>query len=579
MSHRRLSVLLTFVAFFTIEIQKAEATAPVLLSAVSRMTHGSAGTFDVQLPLTGGSGIECRSVSNGMLVVMTFDQPVHAGTALVTTGTAAVSGTPTFSNYTMSVSLTGMTDAQTFALSVSNVLNAANETLTTASVPFRTLYGDFNGDGVLNATDASRQRAVIAAGQMNAGTFRCDLNVDGILNATDAARERAAVAAGNAVAGGPTANTPPTISQIADQTVTTGTAMSPVGFTVADNESDPSLLAVTASSSDQLTIPNNSIAVTGTGASRTVTMTPSVGVTAVTPVTITMYVSDGLAFSTAMTFTVNVTPPPTVYLAILSPVAGTSSLGSGTALLTLSGDQTYAYVKWGYSNMSGTLTDDAVFSSAGTLSYDMPVGRVRGDLQSDGSLKWTFGATNQAAFVAGILSNSDYILVDTSAYSAGELQGTFKLISGSQTFTPPTNQPSPITNAVSTADASRFLQQAAFGGTGTQIATLGNTAASNASTALTDWLTAQYAQPLPIYPDYSYSSVTPVTPLTAQTTVSPYTQPYSPSSMYAQIYSRVTAAQSPNAYGDTLIDDRIHESWWKNVVTAPIPFVSGSRRR
>jgi uncharacterized protein (DUF1800 family) len=39
--------------------------------------------------------------------------------------------------------------------------------------------------------------------------------------------------------------------------------------------------------------------------------------------------------------------------------------------------------------------------------------------------------------------------------------------------------------------------------------------------------------------------------------------------MYAQIYLRTTQAQSPNAYGDALGDDRIHESWYKNAVAGP----------
>ena len=341
--------------------------------------------------------------------------------------------------------------------------------------------------------------------------------------------------------------------------------MSPIGFTVSDNESSPNQLAVVATSSDTLTIPNNMITVSGTGASRTVTVLPSVGVTAITPVTITMYVSDGLVYSTAMTFTINVTPPPVTYLATLSPVSGTNSLGTGTALMTVSGDQTYAIVKWGYSN-SGTLTDDAIYNSSNSVLYDMPVGRSRGDLQPNGSLKWTFNTTNQPSIIAAIQSNSTYLLVETAPFPAGELQGTFKPITGSSTFTPPAAAPAITINPPTAADASRFLQQAAFGGNGAEIAALSNAAAANSSTLLNDWLTAQFSQPLPIDPDYSYTKVAPTSQPTAQVTK---TQPYSPSSMYAQIYNRVCNAQSPNAYGDTLNDDRPHESWWKNCVSGP----------
>ena len=39
----------------------AQPQAPTAQSAVSRKTHGGAGTFDVNLPLTGTPGIECRT--------------------------------------------------------------------------------------------------------------------------------------------------------------------------------------------------------------------------------------------------------------------------------------------------------------------------------------------------------------------------------------------------------------------------------------------------------------------------------------------------------------------------------------
>src|SRR2546423_10948183 len=34
---------------------------PTLISAVSRKVHGTAGTFDLNLPLSGTRGVECRS--------------------------------------------------------------------------------------------------------------------------------------------------------------------------------------------------------------------------------------------------------------------------------------------------------------------------------------------------------------------------------------------------------------------------------------------------------------------------------------------------------------------------------------
>ena len=546
----------------------ARATAPVLVSAVSRMTHGSAGTFDVQLPLTGGTGIECRSVANGLKVVMTFDQPVTGGTVAVTAGTATAAG-PTLAGNTMAVVLSGVADAQAVTVTASGVTNAGGETLASAAVPLRTLYGDVNGDGAVTGSDLNAvQAAVTAGGAVTGGTFRCDVNVDGALATADVSLEQAAVAAGGSVAGGPTANTPPTITQVANQTVVTGTAMSPVGFTVADAESDPSTLVVTWTSSDPVTIPNANIAVTGTGASRAVTLTPAAGITAVVPVTVTLYVSDGLAYSAPMAFTVNVTPPPTTYLATLGPVAGTGSLATGSAVLTVSGDQTYAVLSIAESNLSSNDTDDSVYDASGGVLYDVPVGRARGDLQPDGTLRWTFGAAKTAAILADLQSNTAYFLTETATNPAGELTGTFKLISGSQTFTPPAAPPAITINPPTPADASRFLQQAAFGGTGAEIAALSNPAAANASTALNDWLTAQFNTALPVAPTYAATAIAPGTtayPATPQSAA----QPYTTSSTYYQLYNRLAVPQNANGSGDLLADDRMHEVWWRNAVKAP----------
>src|SRR6266705_3001538 len=58
-----------------------------LTSAVSRKTHGSAGIFDVPLPLTGEPGVECRNTNGKFIFVFTFSSNVVSGSAAVTSGT------------------------------------------------------------------------------------------------------------------------------------------------------------------------------------------------------------------------------------------------------------------------------------------------------------------------------------------------------------------------------------------------------------------------------------------------------------------------------------------------------------
>ena len=64
-----------------------------LVSAVSRKTHGTAGTFDIDLPQTGTPGIECRSggANGDYQVVATFALPVTFTSATVSSGTGTES--------------------------------------------------------------------------------------------------------------------------------------------------------------------------------------------------------------------------------------------------------------------------------------------------------------------------------------------------------------------------------------------------------------------------------------------------------------------------------------------------------
>ena len=64
------------------------------VSAVSRKTHGSVGTFDINLPLSGEPGVECRSgASTGdHQVVITFSSPVTATSARMMTALGSVTG-------------------------------------------------------------------------------------------------------------------------------------------------------------------------------------------------------------------------------------------------------------------------------------------------------------------------------------------------------------------------------------------------------------------------------------------------------------------------------------------------------
>jgi hypothetical protein len=100
------------------------------------------------------------------------------------------------------------------------------------------------------------------------------------------------------------ANTPPTISNIANLTINEDTATSAIPFTVGDTQTAANLLTVSGTSSNTTLVPNGNIVFGGSGANRTVTITPVANGFGTTTITVT--VSDG-SLTASDTFVLTVT--------------------------------------------------------------------------------------------------------------------------------------------------------------------------------------------------------------------------------------------------------------------------------
>ena len=100
-------------------------------------------------------------------------------------------------------------------------------------------------------------------------------------------------------------NDAPTVSAIADQTIAEDGATAALAFTVGDVETAPGSLMVTATTGNAAVVPLSGIVFGGSGANRTVTVTPSPNASGA--VLITVQVSDGTA-TTSEPFTLNITP-------------------------------------------------------------------------------------------------------------------------------------------------------------------------------------------------------------------------------------------------------------------------------
>ena len=112
-------------------------------------------------------------------------------------------------------------------------------------------------------------------------------------------------------------NDPPVVSAIADITINEDSSTGPLAFTVADIDTSLDLLTITATSNNQVLVPNANIVLGGSAANRTVTVTPAPNANG-GPATITVIVSDGVA---SVTETFDVTVTPVNDLPTISPIA------------------------------------------------------------------------------------------------------------------------------------------------------------------------------------------------------------------------------------------------------------------
>lgn len=164
-------------------------TPPVLIGAVSRKEHGTVGTFDVALPLTGPVGTEPRrsNPAGTHQIILTFSEAVSIGGAAVTAGTGRVSSY-SVNGSTVIVNLTDLSNMQVITLRLTNVSNGAASI--DASVSMGVLFGDVNATGAVNSGDALATRT--RSGETAAPTnFTHDVNCDGTINGGDAFTVRA----------------------------------------------------------------------------------------------------------------------------------------------------------------------------------------------------------------------------------------------------------------------------------------------------------------------------------------------------------------------------------------------------
>lgn len=167
------------------------------------------------------------------------------------------------------------------------------------------------------------------------------------------------------------------------------------------------------------------------------------------------------------------TPDGSLYIANLTPQAGASTLGTGSAILFVNAEKTTAELSFTYSNLTGPILSQHLHDSrpapgpSGAIIFDID------DEQPDsqGLRHWHFAVTGNHTvpdIVAAIEAGTCYINLHTNNYPNGEIKGFFQPAVGSQFFTPPAAPPAaelalPSDAALRQQEVARFLQQATFG--------------------------------------------------------------------------------------------------------------------
>lgn len=186
----------------------------------------------------------------------------------------------------------------------------------------------------------------------------------------------------------------------------------------------------------------------------------------------------GCAGETANSTVVSATPQtqstgPALYLAALTPEGTAQSGGSGVSTLLLSSDEKSAAITVNFANlttprMAAHIHGPADPGTNGGILFDLD----DGPRDANGAFRWTFtntGTLTTAQIVAALKTGRLYVNIHSSRYPGGEIRGHYRLANGSQTFTPPAPPPPLPSGTPTPRDAARFLTQATYGPTQTEI--------------------------------------------------------------------------------------------------------------
>ncbi len=227
-------------------------------------------------------------------------------------GTQTVTITASATGYVGGSANVNLTDFETLALTINPASISENGGVATGTVT----RSNTDISSALTVTLASNDTTeatvpatiTILANQASA-TFAITGADDALLDGTQTVTITASslgFAAGNAMVDvTDDENQPPTISDIVDQSTSEDTPTAALAFTVGDLETAAGSLTVTASSSNTALVPDGNLVLGGSGASRTLTITPTENQSGISTIMVTVTDAGGIARSDTFVLTVN----------------------------------------------------------------------------------------------------------------------------------------------------------------------------------------------------------------------------------------------------------------------------------
>jgi hypothetical protein len=160
-----------------------------LVSTVSRFTHGAAGTFDINLPLAGPPGIECRRTTGGggnYSIVYTFRKTLNSvSSASVTSGVGRVHDSGIGADpHEYIVNLVNVSSAQSVMVTLNYVQDSVGHVSNAVNAAMSVLVGDITDNGNVGSGDVGQVRAQVRQ-PVTAVNFRNDVNHDGVIDGND----------------------------------------------------------------------------------------------------------------------------------------------------------------------------------------------------------------------------------------------------------------------------------------------------------------------------------------------------------------------------------------------------------